>query len=272
MRCLPMTAKMKLGSPQSEDNMGLTDLCSNTGLIDYDLFAERHPDTMIHPMTSEVTGMGKRATVGFAVVPIWIEAIKDDASHATVEIDVELHITKDFPAKILLGLDAMLDYGIDLSMCDGTGHIPTPEGRLRFPLFTTPGGRFRNVRVKSAERVTIPANTAIAIAYKSPLAENMEYDFYPAMTVPRGLPPWPQLPNGVINRRKGLLWFLNQSEHPLVLEKGQDIGEAKAAMFGSKVVDTGLKIDFSNVTRPSQAPTSIHGTPPPHNRSPRSQH
>jgi hypothetical protein len=100
----------------------LTDVESNVGLIDLELFRASYPDVRINESHSAtVKGVGKTKAMGFVVVPGWVDGLAppDGTGYRKpikVQTDVEFHVVKDFAPKVLLGLDYILDYSIDLSL------------------------------------------------------------------------------------------------------------------------------------------------------------
>lgn len=225
---------------------GMTDICSNTSLLDSDIFEKNHPGSKLNKMTAKISGIGSRSRLGWTAIPIWIDCMNQARRTEKVQMDVEFHVIHEFTGKLLIGLDAILDYGIDISAVRKEARL----GDLIFPLFSPPHQKFRTVKVKSSERVTIPGRTNQVIAVKSAMIEGTDYNFNPYFTLPRGLPTLPQTPKSIINSDTKLLWNANSSPHPVELQKGQAIGEAEAALFGSKVVATGEWLDFADITRP----------------------
>lgn len=264
LRCSLMSAKIRLGSAGATEIYAMTDVCSNTGLIDLNVLKGKYPEAKINPMTANITGIGSQQTVGWTVIPIWIDC-KDKVQHPVkVQIDVEFHAIRNFSGKVLIGLDAILDYGIDISVGSREAKIED----LTFPLFCPPSRKFKKLEVKSSERVIIPGETNQAISIKSSMIDGIDYNFNPYFTMARGLPTLPQIPKCVLNSETKLLWFTNSSPHPMELQKGQTIGEAEAVLFGSQIIDTGQWVDFADIMRPrvgDKLRPDTSGTCPPKN-------
>lgn len=78
------------------------------------------------------------------MIPIWIDC-KDKKQHAVkVQKDIEFHAIENFSSKVLIGLDAILDYGIDILVGSREARIEN----LTFPLFCPPNQRFKKVEIK----------------------------------------------------------------------------------------------------------------------------
>jgi hypothetical protein len=90
-----------------------------------------YPDVVINDSVQiSVHGVGQASTVGWVVLPVTIHAHDADGP-VNVEMDVEWHVMRDFKPGLLLGLDTMLDYDIDLCLSDLKGTtqwIPVQPG------------------------------------------------------------------------------------------------------------------------------------------------
>lgn len=266
LRCSPMSTKVRLGSSKSIEEKGLVDPCSNTGIINKRTFDKYYPNEKINPVINEIKGVGRKKTIGWAIIPIFIDCIDEDDIECCVEFDIEVYVVEYFAVPLLIGLDALKDYGIELSTNFLAGSIPTEGNNLLFPL-SCDSGRYQSVLVKSSERIVIPGRVAQAIKIKSPaMCQGINYIFSPSLTVPRSLPASPQLAHRILDSDTRYIMFTNFSEHPIELEKGQRLGEASPILFGSQYVDNlNLEIDWSDMTRPSNGQIAEFdpGTPPP---------
>jgi hypothetical protein len=101
-RASPLHAKIRLGDANGEVVNALTDVYSNVGLIDFNLFRTSYPRIKINESHSgTVKGVGKTKAMGFAVVPVWVDGLAppDETRYRTpikVQTDVEFHVVKDF--------------------------------------------------------------------------------------------------------------------------------------------------------------------------------
>jgi hypothetical protein len=269
LRASPLHAKIRLGNANGEITNALTDVDSNVGLIDLELLRASYPDVRINESHSAtVKGVGKTKAMGFVVVPVWVDGLAppDGTGYRKpikVQTDVEFHVVKDFAAKVLLGLDYILDYSIDLSLPNRLATF----GRygITFQLHCPPHRRFQSVRVFCAKDVTVPGRTIQAISMSSAMANNTDYTFEPTMTAPRGLPTDPQLAFGIMDNTVKHVMFANHSEHPVRITRGQLLGTATAVLFGSTASSTGEKIDWADLIQPSTnriAPKKLGLSPP----------
>jgi hypothetical protein len=269
LRASPLHAKIRLGNANGEITNALTDVDSNVGLIDLELLRASYPDVRINESHSAmVKGVGKTKAMGFVVVPVWVDGLAppDGTGYRKpikVQTDVEFHVVKDFVAKVLLGLDYILDYSIDLSLPNRLATF----GRygITFQLHCPPHRRFQSVRVFCAKDVTVPGRTIQAISMSSAMANNTDYTFEPTMTAPRGLPTDPQLAFGIMDNTVKHVMFANHSEHPVRITRGQLLGTATAVLFGSTASSTGETIDWADLIQPSTnriAPKKLGLSPP----------
>jgi hypothetical protein len=122
LRASPLHAKIRLGNANGEITNALTDVDSNVGLIDLELLRASYPDVRINESHSAtVKGVGKTKAMGFVVVPVWVDVLAppDGTGYRKpikVQTDIEFHVVKDYTAKVLLGLDYILDYSCKLSV------------------------------------------------------------------------------------------------------------------------------------------------------------
>jgi hypothetical protein len=78
------------------------------------------------------------------------------------ECDVELLLVKNFKPGLLIGLDAIRDYEIDLAPSQMIGTV----AGLRFPPYSHAAPKVQNVRVFTSQAVTIPGRTVAPNSYK----------------------------------------------------------------------------------------------------------
>jgi hypothetical protein len=227
-----------------------------------ELFKDRYPTTTIHDSPRKVHGVGSVQTIGFAVIPIWLECQKEGSdSPVLAEFDVEVHLVPNIAPGFLLGLDAIKDYEMDIL----TGAMIGKIGDLRFPLFTHASPKFNNVRIFTAQKITIPGRCTMPIRIKGAMQEGVDYTFEPYMLAPHSLPTLPQIPRAVMDRSTEFLMFTNHSEHPVHLNKNLALGDASAVVFGTVIQKTRHRIDWADLIRPkstSRDAPSI-GTKPP---------
>jgi hypothetical protein len=249
LRCTPLATKLRLGSPIAAEEAALLDVCSNIGLIDRTLFYSAYPETAVYPSSRVISGVGTAKTSGFAVIPVWMDCW-DSVDHCpvTAEFDVEVHLVENFSPGLLLGLDAIRDYQMDLLMSSMTGRID--HAGLSFPLYSHAAPKFQKVRIFTSQKVTIPGRSTMPVRIKSVMQEGIDYVFDPYMVVTPSLPSAPQLPHAVIAKGTMFLMFSNHSEHPIHLDKNHALGEAQAVLFGSVLHRTPHTISWDDLIAP----------------------
>jgi hypothetical protein len=170
----------------------------------------------------------------------------DAAGPVDVELDVEFHVVKGFTPGLLLGLDTMLDYDIDLclSTLEGSTH------GYKFAL-DAPYRPLKSVLIKVSKRVVFPGRTATVIPIKSAMVPGVNYVIDPLYTTMEGVTCGPQLPKGIADATLDKMVYVNDTDHPLVLDKYQAIARATMATVDTRVVETAMRMDWANLVRPS---------------------
>jgi hypothetical protein len=207
----------------------LTDPCSNIGLIGMTLFRRAYLRTRIQPLTASVSGVGTNKTCGFTVVPIRFDCTRNGALER-VQANMEVHLVESFPLGLVLGLDFLYDYGVELDIGRKTASFPTGHTTK---LASPPSSQLAEVKVLSLNRMTIAGRTIQPIDIWTPrIADNIDYTFLPFTTVKKGMALSPQLMHAVIDTGTRSMMFLNWSEHPVTIEKDQQLGLAEPVLFG----------------------------------------
>src|SRR3978361_104501 len=107
--------------------------------------------------------------------------------------------------------------------------------------------------------MTIPGRTIQPIPIWAPrMADSIDYTFLPFTTVEKGMAPSPQLMHAVIDTGTRWIMFSNWSEHPVTIEKDQQLGIAEPVLFGCKVHRTGSHINWNDLVDP-QATVRANG-------------
>src|SRR5258708_7152358 len=103
----------------------LNDVCSNISLIDSSrlktLYPYAEPDDSVK---LEVKGIEKMETKGYVKIPLWIEGSEDDGQQCLIKFDREFHIVDDFEHGILIGINMLTDYGINLHISQDKAILP----------------------------------------------------------------------------------------------------------------------------------------------------
>jgi hypothetical protein len=185
------------------------------------------------------------------VLPVTI-LTRDVDGPVNVEIDVEWHVMWDFKPGLLLGLDTMIDYEIDLSLSDLKG---TTHG-FQFDL-DTPYRPFRSVLIKTSRKVTVPGRTATVIPVTSAMVCGFNYIIDPFYTAMQGVTCGPQLPKEVADSTMDQIVYVNDTDHPLVLDKLQAIARATMAMVDTRIVDTSMRMDWADLIKPSKCAQDV---------------
>jgi hypothetical protein len=242
-KCAPLSATVSFGAGNAKC---LMDPDSNTSIVDFDKLRASYPDVVVNDSVQiAVHGVGQASTVGWVVLPVTIHA-RDADGPVNVEMDVEWHVMRNFKPGLLLGLDTMIDYDIDLCLSDLTG---TAHG-FRFDL-DVPYRPFRSVLVKTSRKVTVPGRTATVIPVTSAMVSGFDYVIDPFYTAMEGVTCGPQLPKGIADATMDKMVYVNDTDHPLVLDKYQAIARATMATVDTRIVETTLRMDWADLVKPS---------------------
>jgi hypothetical protein len=242
-KCAPLSASVSFGAA---DTKCLMDPDSNTSIIDFDKLRASYPDVVVNDSVQiSVQGVGQASTVGWVVLPVTIHA-RDALGAVDVEMDVEWHVMRNFKPGLLLGLDTMIDYDIDLclSKLEGSTH------GYQFAL-DVPYRPFKSVLVKVSRRVVVPGRTATVVPVRSAMVPGFDYIVEPFYATMKGIMCGPQLPKGLADAGLQALVYVNDSEHPMVLDKDQAVARASMATVDTRVVDTALRRDWQDLVRPT---------------------
>jgi hypothetical protein len=254
-KCSPLAATVGFGGRQIKC---LMDPDSNTSIVDAKVLKAAYPDAVVNDSVQiSIHGIGQSSTMGWIVLPLTIQSA-DDQGPIEVELDVEFHVMRDFAPGLLLGLDTMIDYDVDLCLSD-------LEGSARGYKFAldAPYRPFKSVLVKTAKKVIIPGRTATVIPVKSAMLPGFDYVIEPYYTVLPGTTCGPQLPKGLANSGLRAMVYVNDTEHPMVLDKNQAIAHALMCTVDTEVVETSLRIDWSDLVKPRGSPAQVVGAKAP---------
>jgi hypothetical protein len=242
-KCSPLAATLGFGGQQLKC---LMDPDSNTSIVDLRILKACYPDASINDSVQmSIHGVGKACTMGWVVLPVTLNA-KDADGPVDVELDVEFHVMKDFTPGLLLGLDTMIDYDIDLCLSALEGSVRSYKFALDAPYRP-----FKSVLVKTTKKVTVPGRTATVIPVHSAMASGFDYVIDPFYTAMKGVTCGPQLPKGIADSTLSKMVYVNDSDHPLVLDKHQAIARATMATVDTRIVETALRMDWADLVKPS---------------------
>jgi hypothetical protein len=194
----------------------LRDSCSNVGLMEMMLFRRAYPRTRIHSLMVSVSDVGTNKTSSFAVVPIRFDCTRNNIP-ARVQADTEVHLVENFSPGLVLGLDFLCDYGVELDISSKTASFSTAQVTK---VASLPSSQLFDVKVLSLNRMTVPGRKIQPIAIRTPeIADNIDYTFLPFTTTEKGMALSPQLTYVVIDTRTRSMMHSNRSEHPVMIEK-----------------------------------------------------
>jgi hypothetical protein len=242
-KCAPLSATVSFGDGNVKC---LMDPDSNTSIVNFDRLRMSYPDVVINDSVRiSVHGVGQASTVGWVVLPVTIHA-RDALGPVDVEMDVEWHVMRNFKPGLLLGLDTMIDYDMDLclSKLEGSTH------GYKFAL-DVPYRPFKSVLVKVSRQFVVPGRTATVVPVKSAMVAGFDYTIEPFYSTMKGIMCGHQLPRGLADAGLQALVYVNNTEHLMVLDKDQAVARASMATVDTRVVDTALRMDWQDLVRPT---------------------
>jgi len=215
-----------------------------------------------------IKDVGERRTVGWAVIPICLEGFNvrtdlEKAKPTLARIHMEVHIMRKFEPGILLGLDALRDYNIDLDLVNMMARVR--HWGFEYPLAYARKPARASVLVKTAKAITIPGRIVMCVTVRSAMLPGYDYIMEPFLCWEQGSSPHVQLPKVILNSSSGKIMFRNTREHPIRLDKGMSLGRADIVQPGARELDLGAPVDWSDISRPAaQRSGSIRLAPPTH--------
>ena len=153
----------------------LNDICSNVSLIDSDklriLYLHIKPNDNIK---LELKGIGKTLTMGYVKIPLWVEGTGDNGQCCLIMLEGEFHIIDDFEHGILIGIDMLTYYGIDLHISKRKATLPGFSHDIE-----STNMKFQSVLLRVKHDLTIHGRTCQAILIKSYMTPGKDYIFSP---------------------------------------------------------------------------------------------
>jgi len=139
------------------------------------------------------------------VVPIYLRGTDTaTGTPCTARIYIEVHLVRNFKPGILIGLDAITDYGIQMDIPRGTASIPHQQFEYALETGVSPRS---SVFVKVAKATVIPGRCLQKVQVKSAMAEGFDYIFEPFVCWSQGEHLTAQLPVAVLDSRTSVVMF-----------------------------------------------------------------
>lgn len=227
----------------------LTDTCSDTSLIDSQLFYLNYPDTPVHTYTrTRLSGIGHKNTQGFAVVPVHLEMTDQDGNALLAKLNVEFHLLSEFGPGALLGSDTLQRYAMVIDLGKQTIHA----GPYSTPASTS-RAEIAPVAIKSKAVTTVPPWTTkvIAVYADPPVDAETLYAFIPYSFGLPGKGVSVHLPKGVLDRSVHHMTFMNRSPDPINIARHLQLGTAYPLTSpNDAVIPTSLSHDFADQVNP----------------------
>ena len=156
-----------------------------------------------------------------------------------IESEGEFHVIKNFEHGILIGIDIITDYGINL-------HISKNQVVLLGFSYENKSvkTKFQSVLIKVKSNLTIQGRTCQTVPIKSHMSSGTNYIFslYQFLQAGQVVALLLSLPYALINADTKFLIFQNTSMMPITLKQGITIGKAIMGNIGL-VVTTMEEID-----------------------------
>ncbi|MDB5851807.1 MAG: hypothetical protein JWP29_5559 [Rhodoferax sp.] len=263
MRFLPLAAmgRMKLGGKRC---LILMDPCSNASLIDEELFYKSYPEGKVTSAgRMEIQGVGKKSTLGWAVVPVFLEGYDTRTKDAPIlaRLHIEVHLIKNFKPGLLFGMDALSDYGVELDLVKRSATLRHYD--FRYNLIYSRAFNDSPVKVSVANNTTIAANTVCCVPVSSSMVSGYDYIMRPWLCWSQGTTPLIQLPICLLDSDSSSVMFRNATNEAVHLPKHLTIGEASIVESGAVYTKTGEFIDWKEMGNRDSKPHFNSGSTPP---------
>lgn len=245
----------------------LNNVCSNISLIDSALFNKFYSTFQLATnVLVDIQGIGKATTAGYCVIPIWIEGFKDSNQASPAEtlkkyllrIDYEFHLVDGFKYGVLMGLDAITDFQINLLVASNHATLPGFSYKIRFA-----NKAVEKVPVRVEQDMLIPGRTCQPITIKSHMLSGCDYIFTPQQFLNNSILPSLALPYAVINNITKHVMFQNCAVTPINFRKGDVLGEASMGTPGI-IINTSSEINWTDLTNSGPRLKSDGIRPPTH--------
>ena len=168
------------------------------------------------------------------------------AKPCLIKLEIEFHTLRGFKHGMLMGMDAITDFGIDLMMSEKKAYAEKFSYNIEYE-----NNRCKSVLIRLQESLTVPSRTCIAILMKLWMESGYDYIFTPSQFMREGGPLIPSisLPYAMINTGTWALMFQNSFNHPIHLKHGQILGYADTN-GPIWTVDSREYIDWKDLVQP----------------------
>ena len=175
IKCAPLSFKAWLGSPINKLYKILNDVCSNVSVIDSDKLRILYPHIKPNDdVKLEVKGIGKTLTMGYVKIPLWVEVIGDNRQRCLIMMEGEFYVVYDFEYGIMIGMDMVTDYRIDLHISKNKAIRP----RFSYDMKST-NMKFQSIPVNVKYDLTIHSRICRAILIKLYMTTRKDCIFCP---------------------------------------------------------------------------------------------
>lgn len=248
MKSTPLSSVARMGSEDGPTMTVLNDTCSNTSLMDRQTFKKFYPHAIINTSVRiDISGIGSAKSIGYSTVPIFMCGNDEEGQPALIKMECEFHLLDHFKPLILIGIDVLKRYSVDISITTNKAILPND---VTYPT----GNRAnvsREVTMYAIGPLTIPPRTCQAIPFSAEMVDGVDYMLQPHYVVQQGQPLWspPNIPYGVLDNSVKHITFQNPLSEPCRITHKQKLGTLTPMKEGAFLVRTDQSVDWANLVR-----------------------
>ncbi|KAF8445121.1 hypothetical protein BGX38DRAFT_1143604 [Terfezia claveryi] len=249
----------RIGSSKGKKVRALLDNCANLYLANLDFLQQPIPDLKINDScTTEVKGIGCSTTVGYVHILIYIDCMaRVGGKPGKVELNLEVHVIRDLPVDMVIGMDTIFAYWIDTIISRELATITVNGQELAFPIEFKPSKTRHSIN--SQESFTVLCNRTIRI----PALHEGLVDFVSGWKMGNNSNAWLEpimvkndnrafapldggwAAPGPISKGQSKILFANFSTHTMVIHRGQAIARLTPCSTQDCFIATSIRHDPS---------------------------
>ncbi|KAF8427970.1 hypothetical protein BGX38DRAFT_1234838 [Terfezia claveryi] len=235
LRSTPTYFRPRVGFSKGKKVRVLLDNCANLCLANMDFLQKQIPELKVdRSFMTEVKGIGQSSTEGFVHIPIYIDCMsRVGGKTGKVELNLEVHVIKDLPVDMVIGMDAISAYGIDTIISRELATLTVNGQELAFPIEFKPSKTQHQISSREAFPVICNKTTKIPAMHEGPIeivtGLKLEDDSNPWLDPMvmkndnRAFAPlnggW--VAPGPMSRGQSKVLFANFSSRPMTIRRGQ---------------------------------------------------
>ncbi|KAE8244539.1 hypothetical protein A4X13_0g6512 [Tilletia indica] len=256
---VPLTVHLRVNDTDGRVMSSLLDTGASLSVIDADLLRRLGGQPKGEPMT--IHGLGDQQTLGWATLPVFIDATDPHGRHVHLEAEHDFHVLTGFAPGLCLGLDFIAQYELSISPVRGRGRI----GRYTFQMNEKlPSSYAKTAELCTAAAISIDPDTQVWVPVNaSCLAPHVDYTVFPRLSATPDELVLLTGPAGLLTHQPVRHIFLgNYGSTSITLEPGTVVADAFAAEVGD-AFSMSSEMFTLPVSEELPSSSSIPDPPPP---------